>query len=50
MDNFRKCLMRINSEEVYNKFLDSGFNVIKRNDTRTIEETLMMVESALRLK
>ena len=45
MDNFRKCLMRVNSEEIYSKFLNSGFNVIKREDARTIEETFMMVES-----
>ena len=50
MDNFRKCLMRVNSEEIYSKFLNSGFNVIKRDDTRTIEETFMMVESAFGLK
>ncbi len=50
MDNFRKCLMRINSKEVYNKFLNSGFNVIKRDDTRTIEETFIMVESVFELK
>ena len=50
MDNFRKCLMRVNSEEIYSKFLNSGFNVIKRDDTRTIEDTFMMVESAFGLK
>jgi len=50
MDNFRKCLMRINSKEAYNKFLNSGFSVIKRDDARTIEETFMMVESAFGLK
>ena len=50
MDNFRKCLMRVNSEEIYSKFLNSGFNVIKRDDARTIEETFMMVESAFGLK
>ena len=50
MDNFRKCLMRVNSEEIYSKFLNSGFNVIKREDARTIEETFMMVESAFGLK
>ena len=27
MDNFRQCLMRVNSKEIYNKFLNSGFNV-----------------------
>ena len=50
MDNFRKCLMRINSKEAYNKFLNSGFSVIKRDDARTIEETFMMVESVIELK
>ena len=50
MDNFRKCLMRVNSEEIYNKFLNSGFNVIKRDDARTIEKTFMMVESTFGLK
>ena len=50
IDNFRKCLMRVNSEEIYNKFFNSGFHVIKRDDTRTIEETFMMVESAFGLK
>lgn len=50
MDNFRKCLMRVNSEEIYSKFLNSGFNVIKRDDKRTIEETFMMVESTFGLK
>lgn len=50
MDNFRKCLMRINSKEAYNKFLNSGFSVIKRDDARTIEETFMMVERVFGLK
>lgn len=50
MDNFRKCLMRVNSKEIYNRFLDSGFNVIRRDDARTIEETFMLVEKALDLK
>lgn len=50
MDNFRKCLMRINSKEVYNKFLNSGFSVIKRDDERTIEETFLMVERVFELK
>lgn len=44
MENFRKCLTRVNSREVYNGFLNSGFNVILRDDNRTIEETFLMVE------
>lgn len=50
MDNFRKCLKRINSKEAYNNFLNSGFSVIKRDDARTIEETFMMVERVFGLK
>ena len=50
MDNFRQCLMRVNSKEIYNKFLNSGFNVIKRDDARSIEETFVLVEKAFQLK
>ena len=50
MDNFRQCLMRVNSKEIYNKFLNSGFNVIKRDDTISIEETFVLVEKAFELK
>ena len=50
MDNFRECLKRINSIENYNKFLNSGFNVIIRDDARTIEETLNLVEKKFNLK
>ena len=31
-------------------FLNSGFNVILRDDKRTIEETLLLVENALKIK
>lgn len=50
MENFRECLKRVNSREVYDKFLDSGFKVIIRNDDRTIEETFLLVEKAFYLK
>lgn len=49
MENFKNCLKRINSPEVYNSFLNSGFNVIKRDDNRTIEETLSIVEKLFKL-
>ena len=49
MENFRECLKRINSIENYNKFLNSGFNVIIRDETRTIEETLNLVEKKFKL-
>ena len=49
MENYREGLKRINSIEKYNMFLNSGFNVIKRDDNRTIEETLTLVEKAFNL-
>ena len=49
LDNFRECLKRVNSVEAYNKFLNSGFNVIVRDEARTIEETLALAEKTFRL-
>lgn len=42
--NFRECLSRINSRENYDAFLNSGFNVLLRDDSRSLEETLAIVE------
>lgn len=50
MENFRECLKRVNSKEIYNHFMNSGFNVITRDDERTIEETLALVEKSLKMK
>ena len=50
MNNFRECLKRINSKENYDKFVNSGFKVILRDDSRTIEKTLEMVEKSFKLK
>ena len=50
MENFRKCLMRVNSKEINDKFSSAGFNVIKRDEERTIEETLELVEKAFGLR
>lgn len=50
LDNFRKCLKRINNVETYNKFLNSGFKVIVRDENRTIGETLLLVEEIFKLK
>ena len=50
MENFRQCLMRINSKERYDAFLYSGFQVILRDENRSVEETLALVEKAFRLK
>ena len=50
MENYRKGLMLINSQENYDHFLHSGFHVILRDDDRTIEQTLALVEKAFGLK
>ena len=49
LENFRACLARINSQENYNAFLHSGFRVILRDENRSIEETLALVEQKLGL-
>ena len=48
--NFRKCLERINSKERYNEFMNSGFNVLLRDDNRKVEETLEIVKDYFKLK
>ena len=50
MANFREMLMRVNSKEAYDKFLHSGFRVLLRDDNRTIEETLEIVEALFKLR
>ena len=47
--NFRECLKRINSPERYDRFLHSGFPVILRDENRTVEQTLGMVEEIFSL-
>lgn len=49
IENFRECLKRVNSQENYNAFLNSGFHVILRDEQRTVEETLLLVESSFKL-
>ena len=50
MENFRNCLKRINSIENYNMFYNSGFNVLLRDDSRSIDETVLLVETFFKLK
>ena len=45
MINFRECLKRVNSQERYMMFQKSGFNVIKRDENRSIDETFALAES-----
>ena len=49
LENFRQCLMRINSQERFDRFLQSGFNVIMRDDGIGVEGTLALVEKAFGL-
>lgn len=49
IENFRECLKRVNSEEIYHNFLNSGFNVILRDEKRKVDETLSLVDDAFRL-
>ncbi len=50
IENFRECLKRINSPERYDAFLHWGFNVILRDEQRTVEETLQLVEKMFNLQ
>lgn len=50
LENFRRCLARVNSQAVYEEFLHSGFRVIIRDENRTIEETLELVERGFKLQ
>lgn len=50
MANFREMLTRVNSKEKYDRFLHSGFQVLLRDDDRTVDETLEIVEGLLKLR
>lgn len=50
MENYRKGLMLINSQERYDRLLHSGFNVIVRDGSRNIEQTLDFAEEFFGLK
>ena len=49
MENYRRGLMRINSQERYDRFLHSGFPVILRDENRSVEETLELAERSFGL-
>ena len=49
LENWRNCLKRINSPEKYNEFLSSGFRVLLRDERRSVEETLCLVEESFGL-
>ena len=50
MENYRQGLMLINSRESYEYLLNSGFQVILRDENRSIEETLSLVKKAFGLE
>ena len=49
MLNYRRGLERINSQERYDRFLQSGFTVITRDESRSIEQSLALAEKAFGL-
>ena len=49
LENFRRCLARVNSRENYDAFLHTGFRVILRDDNRTVAQTLALAEAAFGL-
>lgn len=50
MANYREGLKHINSREKYDRFLHSGFQVILRDESRSIEQTLALAEAAFGLE
>ena len=50
IENFKNCLKRINSLDNYNKFYTSGFNVLIKDESRSIDETLEIAEKYFKLK
>lgn len=49
MANYRKGLELINSQESYDRLLNSGFHVILRDGNRSIDETRALAEKAMGL-
>ena len=49
LENYRQGLLRINSRERYDRFLEAGFPVIIRDESRTVQQTLRLAEEAFGL-
>ena len=49
LENFRRCLERVTSRERYDSYLHAGFPVLLRDDGRSVEETLALVEECFGL-
>ena len=50
LKNFKECIAKVNSKEHYDEFVNSGFYVFKRDDTKTLDETLEIIENHFGLK
>ena len=50
MANYRKILEKLNSQERYNEFLNSGFWIFKRDNSLTLEQTMQCLEKHFKLK
>jgi hypothetical protein len=50
MDNYRRGLMRINSQARYDRMMCSGFRVLLRDERRSVAQTLALVEKAFGLE
>ena len=50
LDNYREILKRVCSKESYEAFEKSGFKVIYRDENRTQDETVSLVEKLLNIK
>ncbi|MBR5520440.1 MAG: hypothetical protein IKU54_00430 [Oscillospiraceae bacterium] len=50
MENYRRGLSLINSQEKYDAFLNSGFPVVLRDESRTVEQTASLVAEIFKLK
>lgn len=50
LENFKECLKRINSQAAYDAFLHSGFKVLVRDESRSVEDTLALVERSFGLQ
>ena len=50
MENYRRGLELISSQESYDELRNSGFNVIYRDEDRTIEQTVSLAEKAFGLE
>lgn len=49
METYRQGLQRINSQARYDRFLHSGFSVLTRDEQRSVEQTLNLVEQVFGL-